>query len=63
MAKALYWHTQKVVHFCEMFGKYYFFLEDVDGHLYGVKAKEATGQEWMTNREVASKYGMVPDLT
>ena len=64
MAKKQFWYSQEVLHFCEMFGKYYFFLKDVDGHIYGVKAKLVDSPaDFAGNPKIAGELGYVPDLT
>lgn len=40
-----YYFTQEIIHLCYLFGKPFVFLKDVDGHIYGVPAKDDTSWE------------------
>jgi len=50
MAKKNMYYTQEVLFLTELFGKVYFWMKDIDGHIYLTKSKE-------------HKDGLVPDLT
>lgn len=65
MAKAQYWHTQKILLFTELFGKPFFFLQDVDGHIYGRPAKPVYSGVSIdsSGEETPVHVGWEPDLS
>jgi hypothetical protein len=66
MANKQYWYTQEVLGLVEHFGKLYFYLKDVDGHIYLAKAKPIynTASVDGANGEVTPVLtGYEPDLT
>lgn len=51
MTKKQFYFTQEILFLTEHFGKQYFYMKDVDGHIYGVRARENDNGD------------LVPDLT
>lgn len=65
MAKQ-YWHTQEILLFTELFGKPFFFLKDVDGHIYGRPAKpvyDGVSYNPSTGESEPVLVGWEPDLS
>ena len=66
MAKKQYWHTQEILFLTEHFGKPFFYLKDVDGHIYGRPAKpvyQGVSIDGETGEETPVQVGWEPDLT
>lgn len=40
MSKKVYWYTQEVLFETHLFGKPYYWLKDIDGHIYLAKQDE-----------------------
>jgi hypothetical protein len=65
MAKKQYWYTQEILFLTEHFGKKYFYMKDVDGHIYAVRAKPVYGKsiDGSTGETIEFVEGYEPDLT
>lgn len=66
MANRQYWHTQEILFMTEHFGKYYFYLKDIDGHIYLAKAKpvySGVSVDPVTSKHEPVQTGWEPDLS
>ena len=65
MAKKQYWYTQEILFLTEHFGKPYFYMKDVDGHIYIAKAKPVENISYEAGAGTAELFasGYTPDLT
>lgn len=61
-----YWHTQEILLFTEHFGKPYFYLKDIDEHIYMVPATpvyEGLSINGTTGESEPVQTGWEPDLS